>query len=176
VKIFRQAVFDGIKRPQGPEEIIEIFGDIGRYVHAGRDGKPRLYTRFEYDHITTVRLPAPIPLAGRPGQFADKVRCHRLLAPKFEAILKEMAAGNLQSQLQSFGGCFCFRPKRRGGGYSTHSWGIAIDLNPETNLPGTPGHMNDSLVWLFKNHGFIWGGDWKGKSKDPMHFQYCTGY
>jgi hypothetical protein len=31
-------------------------------------------------------------------------------------------------------------------------------------------------VAAFKRSGFAWGGDWSGANKDPMHFQYCTGY
>ncbi len=57
----------------------------------------------------------------------------------------------------------------------THSSGIAIDLNPETNRTGTPGDMDPQIVAVFKQHGFKWGGDWLGR-KDPMHFQYCSGY
>jgi hypothetical protein len=34
--------------------------------------------------------------------------------------------------------------------------------------------MREEIIGVFKESGFIWGGDWK--RKDPMHFQYCTGY
>ena len=36
--------------------------------------------------------------------------------------------------------------------------------------------MDAALVALFKQAGFTWGGDWKGRERDPMHFQFCTGY
>ena len=32
------------------------------------------------------------------------------------------------------------------------------------------------IVAAFKRSGFVWGGDWSGAGKDPMHFQYCSGY
>ncbi|MCU0972135.1 MAG: M15 family metallopeptidase [Gammaproteobacteria bacterium] len=41
---------------------------------------------------------------------------------------------------------------------------------------GTAGDMDARLVELFEGFGFLWGGRWAGRSKDPMHFQYCTGY
>jgi hypothetical protein len=54
--------------------------------------------------------------------------------------------------------------------------GIAIDLNSETNQQGTKGSMDANLVAVFQSAGFSWGGAWEGKTKDPMHFQFCTGY
>jgi hypothetical protein len=41
---------------------------------------------------------------------------------------------------------------------------------------GTAGDMGPRLVALLEGYGFLWGGRWAGRSKDPMHFQYCTGY
>ncbi|HZP16723.1 MAG TPA: M15 family metallopeptidase, partial [Terriglobales bacterium] len=73
-------------------------------------------------------------------------------------------------------GCFAFRPQRMGGRLSTHSWGIAIDLNPESNAQGTAGSMDRGVVEIFKSAGFAWGGNWQGRCRDPMHFQFCTGY
>lgn len=49
-------------------------------------------------------------------------------------------------------------------------------LNPETNRQGSAEDMHPEIVALFREYGFKWGGDWSGKSKDTMHFQYCTGY
>ncbi len=78
--------------------------------------------------------------------------------------------------MASFGGCFAYRPQRTGSKLSTHSWGIAIDLNPATNQQGSDGNMDPKLVEIFRCARFQWGGDWKGKARDPMHFQFCTGY
>jgi hypothetical protein len=41
---------------------------------------------------------------------------------------------------------------------------------------GTVGDTDARLVELFEGFGFLWGGRWPGRGKDPMHFQYCTGY
>lgn len=68
----------------------------------------------------------------------------------------------------------CWDPKR---GLSDHSWGIALDINPGRNgmglavgkaeLDGRP-----RFVAAMERHGFEWGGHWKGKKRDPMHFQF----
>ena len=83
-------------------------------------------------------------------------------------------------------------------GFSNHSFGTAIDINPEQNglyddciefgprcrllrggewKPGTPGTLdkNSDIVSLFKQAGFQWGGEIAGKQKDFMHFSR-TGY
>jgi hypothetical protein len=57
-----------------------------------------------------------------------------------------------------------------------HGWGIAIDLNPETHLSGAVGDMDAVVIEIFRRAGFEWGGDWQGKTRDPMHFQFCAGY
>jgi len=82
----------------------------------------------------------------------------------------------LEKQITSLGGCFSFRPQPTGTKLSTHSWGIAIDLNPETNAQGTAGDIDSAIVDIFRKAGFQWGGDWEGSSRDPMHFQFFSGY
>jgi hypothetical protein len=77
--------------------------------------------------------------------------------------------------LDLFGGTFVYRRKRGSLGLSMHAYGIAFDLDPANNAQGTKGRMPAWVVVIFKKWGFTWGGLWKGKSKDPMHFQYATG-
>jgi hypothetical protein len=83
-------------------------------------------------------------------------------------------------------------------GFSNHSFGTAVDINPEQNglydnciefgpqcrrlrggewRPGAPGALdkNSDIVLLFKQAGFQWGGEIAGKQKDFMHFS-LTGY
>jgi hypothetical protein len=104
------------------------------------------------------------------------IYCHKLLTPVVSELFAKIASQGLTSEIRTFGGCFNYQPKRQSSKLSTHCWGIAIDLNPETNRQGSAGDMHPEIVALFREYGFKWGGDWSGKSKDPMHFQYCTGY
>src|SRR5438067_2241240 len=115
-------------------------------------------------------------LSWDPSRSINAITCHRLLAPVFADVFTQIQNSGLQTRITSFGGCFSFRPQRTGSKLSTHAWGIAIDLNPETNEQGTAGEMDPEIVSIYCQVGFEWGGTWEGKSRDPMHFQFCTGY
>jgi hypothetical protein len=72
---------------------------------------------------------------------------------------------------------------------SNHSWGIAIDVNPDDNrakdfgagkrpelwgadwLKRWPRGLPPRVVEAFESCGFAWGGRWKGYC-DPMHFEF----
>jgi hypothetical protein len=60
----------------------------------------------------------------------------------------------------------CLPSERTGRKLSTHGWGMAIDLNPETNLQGAVGDMDAVVIEIFRRAGFEWGGDWRGKTRD----------
>lgn len=84
-------------------------------------------------------------------------------------------------------GCFAPRAQRGSNGLllSTHTWGIAVDINPEQNSLISPCDEFDSRrsqfdipsEWVdaFESEGFTWGGDFRHRF-DPMHFQLATGY
>ena len=158
--------------PHGFQAICETFGDIREYVTEDGGISPRWAT----EHVTSAALPFPIPLAWDTSKSVRAVACHRLIAPLVEEVFREIAARRLQTAVKSCGGGYSYRPKRGALKPSTHSWGIAIDLNPATNAMGSAGDMDPRLVALFEGFGFRWGGRWSGRGKDPMHFQYCTGY
>lgn len=92
------------------------------------------------------------------------------------ARIAELQRLRLDCRIRTYGGCFNFRAKRSGSKLSTHAWGIAIDLNPETNAMGREGDMAPGIVKVFESFGFTWGGRWTGAGKDRMHFQFCSGH
>lgn len=162
----------GLTPPNGLDQILTVFGNI--YDYLKDDGS--LDPRWETDQLDRALLPFPIPLSWDPGKSVTKLYCQKKLVTVFPEVFAEIDRQGLKEQIKTFGGCFNFRSKRTSGKLSTHSWGIAIDLNPDTNPQGKPGDMHPEIVKIFQGYGFKWGGDWSGKTKDPMHFQFCTGY
>jgi len=158
--------------PVGLQEIVQAFGDIYSYLHDGVFDS----AAWEGDYIVLSTLPFPMILSWDHTQTVRRFRCHKLMVDVFAQVFGEIANQGLQSKLVRFAGCYQQRSQRNSNKISTHTWGIAVDLNSETNGQGTPGDMDPGVVEIFRNAGFKWGGDWPGKQKDAMHFQYCSGY
>ena len=161
-----------LARPHGLEALCGQFGDI--YAYLREDGT--LDPRWETEQLARATLPFAIPLSWDPAKQVRSLYCHRNLAALFPAVFAEIERRGLREKVRTYGGCFNFRAKRSGNKLSTHAWGIAIDLNPETNGMGREGDMPPGIVSVFESFGFTWGGRWAGPGKDPMHFQFCSGY
>jgi hypothetical protein len=158
--------------PNGLPALIAEFGDIHAYLDPTGNLKPEWQTQF----LAQADLPFTMPLAWNLNVSVSKITCHKLLVETFQNVFAEILTQGLRSSVSSYGGCFAFRPQRSSTKLSTHSWGIAIDLNPATNQQGTDGHMDPGVVKIFNDFGFTWGGIWSGSRRDPMHFQFCSGY
>jgi hypothetical protein len=163
---------DLLTAPHGLDQIRAVFGDPFTYLRPDHSLDPSWQT----EHLITITLPFPATLSWDHSRQVTRMTCHKLMQPIFINCFQQIADAGLQSQITGFGGCFCFRPQRAGARLSTHCWGIAIDLNPENNAPGTAGQMHPGVTAIFRNAGFTWGGDWLGSRCDPMHFQFCSGY
>jgi len=161
-----------LRPPHGLEQILTTFGDIYEYIHA--DGS--LDARWQDEFLVRLPLPFPMQLSWDKSRSVTQMTCHQLAVPIFTEVFAGIEKRGLQAKIESFGGCFSFRPQRRGGKLSTHAWGIDIDLNPEANAQGSAGNIDSGLVEIFRAAGFEWGGGWAGRACDPMHFQFCTGY
>ena len=158
--------------PNGLQQILATFGDIYEYVQT--DGS--LDPRWQADFLARATLPFALKLSWDPATIVTQMTCHKRLVDVFTEVFERIATGGLQEKTQTFGGCFSFRPQRNASKMSAHAWGIAIDLNTATNAQGSVGDMDAGIVEIFRAAGFTWGGDWAGARRDPMHFQFCTGY
>lgn len=149
--------------PNGLEEIIGMFGN---------PCAPRL---------RAVTLKQPV------GGFS-LIRVHEKLQSTFQAAYDEIFDSGNGKYLNEFGGCYCCRNIRGAKHMSTHAWGISNDLNESHNILGSipPAKadlvnapyvfaVDHPVVVIFKKHGFLWGGEFQHR-KDPMHFQFATGY
>ncbi len=161
-----------IVSPHGLDQIRATFGDIFACLHPDHTLDPQWQT----DFLQRIMLPFPMTLSWDRTRSVSQVTCHKRLGNIFADVFGRVQSTGSEKQITSFGGCFSFRPQRTGTKLSTHSWGIAIDLNPEPNAQGTAGDMDSAIVDIFRKAGFQWGGDWEGRSRDPMYFQFCSGY
>jgi hypothetical protein len=69
-------------------------------------------------------------------------------------------------------GYFC-RTIRDSSSWSTHAWGIAVDVSSaEEYLGKCTSTVNRNHASIWQSHNWYWGLAFC----DPMHFQYATGY
>jgi hypothetical protein len=153
----------------------------------------------------------------RPAGACSNVRCSTAApirrvpwVPKFSGGSMQAASVNgadeklrlVSKELEALGPAFAKYLVPNGGSYvprciarttrlSVHSFGIAVDINPEYGgywQYGLPSSMDEKkarekkvqlvyknripieIVKAFEKHGFIWGGNWR--HFDGMHFEY----
>jgi hypothetical protein len=123
-----------------------------------------------------------LPYAYGPSVTVTRVRAHHLVVDELVRLLTDaaaIAAGLPGGLLRiAYGGCYVWRPIRGGTKLSTHTWGIAVDLDPANNPLGTPHDPVHGIplevVALFEDAGWTWGGRWT--RCDPQHFQRAAAY
>jgi len=132
-------------------------------------------------YLVTIKLPYPMRIAWDTDSTVNTIRCHKLVAYKFLAVFNEIHREYGYAKIKElgidlFGGCFNFRKMRGGNDWSTHSWGIAIDLDPARNQPKETSKTArfarpeyKKMIDIFYKHGFISLG--REKNYDWMHFQ-----
>ena len=163
--------------PHGKKEIHAVYGnpDI--------NGDGILDRKWFADNIIVFNMPFPMRLSWRPDQLTQKFQCHRLIGDAVIDALAEIGLAHGGAYLDNhgynhWGGCFNFRfAKGNPDALSTHSWGIAVDLNPHLGPYGVLDHKQPAfIVEAFKKRGFLAGADWKMPHTDAMHFQAATGW
>jgi hypothetical protein len=107
---------------------------------------------------------------GKP--WSCRVYGHKVLEAPLREAFANVCNRGLAHELKTFDGCVCVRPKTSGNGWSTHAWGIAIDVNAARNGYGVRPTLSKAFVACFTEVGFEWGGSWR--TPDGMHFQFAT--
>jgi len=132
-------------------------------------------------YLTTLKLPYPMKLAWDKNVYVNKIQCHKLVVVQLELIFKEILNYYGLEKIKElgidiYGGCFNFRKMRGGNDYSRHSWGIAIDLDPERNLLKETSKTArfarieyKPMIDIFYKYGFVNLG--REKNYDWMHFE-----
>ena len=103
-----------------------------------------------------------------------EIEMHKHFWPLLQDAFLELEKSGLHTEIHS-----CQSPGKlvyvHGGPVlSVHSWGAAIDLNPEDNPTGTEGKWSQEFIKVFSKHGIFCGQNWTG-IKEPMHFAMVNG-
>jgi hypothetical protein len=159
-----------IDPPVGLAGIIERYGDIREYIKD--DGT--LSPDWERTQLAYVYPKFEMVLAWDTSVKLRRIRCHVGVHGLLQHVLDRIHERGLGAKIRHFGGAFNFRSQRGSEKLSTHSWGIAIDLEPLENQLGTAGAMHRGIIEEFEKHGFVWGGVFH--RPDPMHFQHAKAY
>lgn len=137
------------------------------------------------EHLTTIQLPYKMRLAWEPHTFIERITCHELIAAQLIAVFNELLQHYGYEKINElgidlYGGCYNKRLMRGSKTkWSRHSWGIAIDLDPERNtLKETKRTARfarpeyDAMIKIFYKHGFFGLGP--EEDRDWMHFEAAS--
>jgi len=150
--------------PVGYDEVVQTYGDAHAYLN----------NQMVWEEMVLRYVAVPEGLFLFAGKPVHTLRCHHLLTTAFGQVINRLAMGGLWEI--EYGGTYAYRLNRnQSRNLSTHSWGIAIDINPSQCPNGSNPELQDQrIVAAFREVGFTWGGTFK--KPDPMHFQMCSGY
>lgn len=132
-------------------------------------------------YLVWIDLPYSMYLNWQTKTYIKRIQVHKLAAESLKSILQEIldvyGIGEIKRlQLDDYGGCFNYRLMRGGTKLSVHSWGCAIDLDPDRNLLHETSKTArfarpeyKPMIDIFYKHG--WESLGREKNFDWMHFQ-----
>ena len=129
-------------------------------------------------------LPIPFKIAWNTSQSITRFSCHELVADALTGIYRDAVQHYGEKQFRAlrldlFGGCYNLRKMRGGSRYSMHSWGIAVDHDPEhnqlrwdSNRASFARPKYDAWWRIVEGYGAVSLG--RQRDFDWMHFQFAT--
>jgi hypothetical protein len=136
------------------------------------------------ENQTSLELPYKLKLAWNSKIELSKITCNQKVASSlhkiFDNTLKVYGHANIvKLRLDMFGGCLNVRRMRGGTSWSTHSWGAAVDLDPDNNQlkwgrdRASFGKAEYEDFWkIVEAEGWVSLG--RKRNMDFMHFQACS--
>lgn len=159
-----------MRAPKGLDEIKALYGDPSGFIREDGTVSPIWEAR-----MVMVQLPVPLALGWDLNTAIWRVRVNQAIADEVDALFKAILAAKLWHELRTFDGAYTFRAKKGQSKLSMHAYGAAMDFRASTNRFGqTDFDMPPSLVRMFVDRGWTWGGRWR--TPDAMHFQFGRGY
>ena len=151
------------------------------WPHDDTASKNAFYGDFQsrgWQDVNLVHMMPPFAMYYEKQPMLHGILVHKLIVPALTAVFAEVWNGvnNDQSKLDAtglsdWGGCYNPRQIAGSNNWSNHSWACAVDISPTTNGFHTGhGTLSNVVVDAFKRQGFLWGGDYHGRT-DPMHFE-----
>ena len=135
------------------------------------------------ENQTKLSLPYPMKLAWDANIVLNKITCHKKCTEAFynifERTLKAYGQKDITKlKLDLFGGCLNVRRMRGGSAWSIHSWGAAVDLDPDRNQlkwdkdKAAFGKKEYDEFWnIVESEGAVSLG--RTRNFDWMHFQFA---
>jgi len=133
------------------------------------------------ENQTKLELPYKLKLAWDSSITLTKITCHEKVAKSlytiFENTLKTYGEKEISKlKLDLFGGCLNVRKMRGGSAWSIHSWGAAVDLDPDRNQLKWAKPRASFSKLEYKNFWEIvesegWVSLGRERNYDWMHFQ-----
>jgi len=162
-----------------PEELPDL-NPNGWPLQTPEDELVQYYGQIDSNQ-TRVELPYRHKLSWNKRETIGSFRCHERIHDSLAAILTSVlehygadAIGRLR--LDTWGGCLNVRAIRGGTRHSTHSWGIAVDYDPEHNKlkwgrdrASFAGPEYDAWWQIWEEEGWVSLG--RARNFDWMHIQ-----
>lgn len=125
--------------------------------------------------VSPWKVPDPVILKLQTGQVVHRIFANKDIHAALTAAFHDLIWSGAYAEIVTFDGCFNVRWQRGSSGVpSYHSWALALDFNATQNPLGSEKTaFSEPFIKAFKDAGFQWGGDFKGR-KDPMHFQWVA--
>ncbi len=133
------------------------------------------------DNLVNVMLPFPHRLSWQLDKTITRFKCHERVRDSISSVLNKVldhyGLDEIKKlKLDVWGGCFNIRPIRGGTKPSMHSWGIAIDYDPNRNALNWGADKasfarDEYQAWwrLWEEEGWVSLG--RSRNFDWMHIQ-----
>lgn len=131
----------------------------------------------------SCKMPYQMAIAWDQKNKITSFSCHKFVQLPIERIFQRTLDYYGYEKIKElglhlWGGCLNVRKKRGGSTYSMHSWGIAVDMDPERNGFKTPWKKSQMCKPEYKKFVEFWYDEGAinlgiEANMDPMHFQFA---